>query len=70
MSNTHRKCPIDNSQLYSINHTDAQCPKCGRVWYETGNKEAPLATRTRKITMKKFPQKGDNLNDIIEPLDN
>lgn len=46
---------------------DKKCPDCGRVWYETGNPDAPLASRGRAVRLKKMPEEGDRLDEVIEP---
>jgi Zn-finger nucleic acid-binding protein len=46
-----------------------KCPECRRVWYVTGNPEAPYASRSRTVRLKKLPEEGDRLSDCIEPVD-
>lgn len=57
-------CPICAVQLKA-----AICPSCGREWFETGNPEAPLQSKRRKVRLTKMPEAGDRVNDVIRPVD-
>jgi Zn-finger nucleic acid-binding protein len=46
-----------------------KCPGCGRVWYATGNPEYPLVSRGRKVRLTKLPEPGDDINEVIRPVE-
>lgn len=60
-------CPICRIDTKKLDNGDFECPGCGRHWYRTGNEEAPLASRPRKVRLTKAPEKGDHINDVIKP---
>ncbi len=64
------KCPICDCELMpDPNSEDLVCPTCARSWYYLEYQgEQQLASRRRKVSLKKWPpSQGDNLSDIIEP---
>lgn len=60
------KCPVCDYPL--VKDDDNRCLVCKRQWVETGNAEAPLISKRRKVRLVKRPQKGDRLDDVVKPL--
>lgn len=62
-------CPFCTVLLIpNKSNTDLNCMKCGRDWYEIEiDGEKTIASRPRKIILKKMPEEGDLIEDVIEP---
>lgn len=65
MSTPLDECPIDKGEVNEV-EDGYQCRKCGRVWYEL--REGQWASRKRRVRLKKKPEKGDQMDDVIEPV--
>jgi hypothetical protein len=63
-------CPICNIPCTRSDPEthEPKCPDCLRTWYPTGFPEAPWASRGRAVRLKKLPEEGDRLSDVIEPI--
>ena len=52
-----------------ISHSKYKCSKCAYFWNYNGNEmwsDAP----PRQVILKKIPEIGDNIDDIIKPTNN
>lgn len=58
-------CPICDVETQKKENGDFWCPQCYRSWYEVGG--GNLASRPRRVKIKKKPEKGDHIDDIVEP---
>jgi len=63
-------CPFCNVLLIPNKaNSDLHCMECDRDWYEMDiDGEKSLASRRRKVKLKKIPEIGDSINDVIEPV--
>lgn len=63
------RCPFCDIPLISVGE-DLFCIHCRRDWYWTEvDGEKSLASRQRKVKLKKWPpEAGDKMDDLIEPL--
>jgi DNA-directed RNA polymerase subunit M/transcription elongation factor TFIIS len=61
-------CPFCNVLLIpNKDNTDLHCMKCDRDWYEMEiDGEKSLASRPRRVRLKKVPEEGDLMEDVIE----
>lgn len=61
---TLEECPMGNGDVTTVDD-GYECQECGRVWYELS--EGQWASRKRRVRLKKRPEKGDAMDDVIEP---
>ena len=58
------KCPMCNCNLSDV----LACPECKREWVLTGDREAPLTSKPRRVRLVKQIREGEKLDDCIKPF--
>lgn len=60
-------CPVcgEGNPLHEFEPNRHACDKCKRVWGVTP--DGDIVSEVRTISLKKDPEIGDSMNEIIEP---